>query len=189
MPIDVVCDGCGVKLVAPENLAGRRVKCRKCGTPIVVPELDPDGGEAATPSRLAEDELGELISDGSDMPRGIFDADAPPAPSPAPPATSVPPGLALAPGLEPWYIAAIDVGAKYAAGFGFLIGLIVVITSASGPAGGFPDATRLIVGGSILVGCPGVASPLILGVAILRGIRSIDAKLGATSLRSNRDGP
>jgi hypothetical protein len=41
MNITVTCVGCGQKLSAPENLAGRRVPCPKCTAPIDVPAVGP----------------------------------------------------------------------------------------------------------------------------------------------------
>src|SRR5262249_29172586 len=46
MPIAVVCPSCGVKMRAPESAAGRKTKCRKCGTALVVPK---PAAEHATP--------------------------------------------------------------------------------------------------------------------------------------------
>src|SRR5436190_944638 len=37
MPISVACPACGAKLKAPDNAAGRTVKCLKCGEAIAVP--------------------------------------------------------------------------------------------------------------------------------------------------------
>lgn len=37
MPISVVCPSCATKLRAPDNMAGRKAKCPKCGTAVVVP--------------------------------------------------------------------------------------------------------------------------------------------------------
>src|SRR5262249_8650872 len=37
MPISCVCPSCAVKLGAPDDRAGQRTKCPKCGTAIVVP--------------------------------------------------------------------------------------------------------------------------------------------------------
>lgn len=39
MPIPVVCSKCSAKLNAPDNAAGKRVKCPRCQTAMVVPEL------------------------------------------------------------------------------------------------------------------------------------------------------
>lgn len=37
MPITVTCSSCSARMKAPNNLAGRRVKCAKCGNPLVIP--------------------------------------------------------------------------------------------------------------------------------------------------------
>jgi len=36
MPIPVVCPSCATKLRAPDNMAGRKTRCPKCGTEVVV---------------------------------------------------------------------------------------------------------------------------------------------------------
>jgi LSD1 subclass zinc finger protein len=41
MPIAVVCSTCSARLNAPDGAAGKKVKCPKCQTPIVVPDLQP----------------------------------------------------------------------------------------------------------------------------------------------------
>jgi len=48
MPIPVVCPSCATKLRAPEKMAGRKTKCPKCGTVVVVPNSAP---EAPAPVR------------------------------------------------------------------------------------------------------------------------------------------
>lgn len=48
MPIPVTCSSCGTKLKAPDNAAGRKLKCPKCSTPILV-----GGGESAAPAAAA----------------------------------------------------------------------------------------------------------------------------------------
>jgi uncharacterized membrane protein YjgN (DUF898 family) len=37
VPIPITCGNCGVTLRAPDNAAGRKVKCAKCGEGIIVP--------------------------------------------------------------------------------------------------------------------------------------------------------
>ena len=37
MPIAVVCPSCAAKMRAPDSAAGRKTKCPKCGTALVVP--------------------------------------------------------------------------------------------------------------------------------------------------------
>jgi uncharacterized protein (TIGR03067 family) len=41
MPIPVVCPSCARKLRAPDNWAGRKTKCPKCGGPVAVPGQAP----------------------------------------------------------------------------------------------------------------------------------------------------
>lgn len=52
MPIVVTCDSCTAKLRAPEAVAGRKLKCPKCGTPILVPAGS--AAKAAPASKPAE---------------------------------------------------------------------------------------------------------------------------------------
>jgi ribosomal protein S27E len=39
-PISVCCDGCGKTYRAPEELAGRQIRCRNCGTAVHVPAAE-----------------------------------------------------------------------------------------------------------------------------------------------------
>jgi hypothetical protein len=41
MPIAVVCSNCSARLNAPDGAAGKKVKCPKCQSPIVVPDIQP----------------------------------------------------------------------------------------------------------------------------------------------------
>ena len=41
MPIQVTCNSCNSRLKAPDEAAGRKLKCPKCGTPIMVAENTP----------------------------------------------------------------------------------------------------------------------------------------------------
>ena len=50
MPIDIVCPSCTAKLRAPDNAAGRRTKCPKCGNAVVVPAAA-ENATVATPQR------------------------------------------------------------------------------------------------------------------------------------------
>jgi hypothetical protein len=34
MPVEVSCPGCGTKLKLPENMIGKKAKCKKCATPF-----------------------------------------------------------------------------------------------------------------------------------------------------------
>jgi hypothetical protein len=49
MPKIVQCSGCGAKLKAPENSAGKKIRCPKCRAVIDVP-LDDAGANSASPS-------------------------------------------------------------------------------------------------------------------------------------------
>ena len=59
MPIKVVCQ-CGAAFAAPDQYAGKTVKCPKCANPLVVPRPAPTAAPAPVNSSLAEllDEAG-----------------------------------------------------------------------------------------------------------------------------------
>jgi hypothetical protein len=38
MPVSIACDACGSRLKVPDHLAGRKVKCPKCGAAVAAPE-------------------------------------------------------------------------------------------------------------------------------------------------------
>ena len=48
--LKVTCDGCGASYQAPEKLAGRKIRCKKCEGVVSIPAVDPGEG----PSRLDE---------------------------------------------------------------------------------------------------------------------------------------
>lgn len=56
MPITVTCPTCNARLGAPDNTAGKRVKCPKCGAVIPVPPAD-DGFE------VVEDDGFEVVDE------------------------------------------------------------------------------------------------------------------------------
>ncbi len=71
MPIVVVCP-CGAKLKAPDAAAGKRVKCPKCASALLVPapeadyvEVEDDPSPAPTPAKRKP----QLIEDDEDAPR------------------------------------------------------------------------------------------------------------------------
>lgn len=49
MPIAIACPSCGAKMKAPDEAAGRKVKCPKCSTPLVVPTVTLDEPPAPAP--------------------------------------------------------------------------------------------------------------------------------------------
>jgi hypothetical protein len=55
MALHVQCAGCGGKFQAPEKLAGKRVKCPKCGQPLAVP--DPQSAAARPAGDLDLEQL------------------------------------------------------------------------------------------------------------------------------------
>ena len=89
MPMDVVCPKCGSKLKAPENIAGKVVRCKKCQEKFRVP-----GGQAGDPVGDTQ----QLSSMGSkfQLPADPAPATLPtPSPLPAPPAALFPEDSAL----------------------------------------------------------------------------------------------
>jgi hypothetical protein len=54
MPVSVVCPSCGVRMTAPDELFGRKVKCRSCAAPVAVPDpADADGFDVVDDGRPA----------------------------------------------------------------------------------------------------------------------------------------
>src|SRR5437870_3534086 len=51
MPILVVCPSCSAKLRAPDAIAGRKIKCPKCGTRVVVPTPARESAPPPTPAK------------------------------------------------------------------------------------------------------------------------------------------
>jgi hypothetical protein len=97
MPVEVPCPGCGLKLKAPENMAGKKAKCKKCATAFRVPGPPPAAESAgdgamlsamALPAPFAFDD--PPAPDVASLPSADpFDFAAPaarPAPPPPPPA-------------------------------------------------------------------------------------------------------
>jgi ubiquitin-protein ligase len=48
--IDFNCPQCHGKFSVPDNLAGRRARCKKCGTPLTIPQLAPPPSQAPAPA-------------------------------------------------------------------------------------------------------------------------------------------
>src|SRR5438093_6145868 len=48
--IDFKCPQCAAAFSVPDNLAGRRARCKKCGTPLTVPKPQAASPEVATAS-------------------------------------------------------------------------------------------------------------------------------------------
>lgn len=101
MPISVVCPQ-GHKLKAKEKLAGKRLKCPKCGSVVQIPELEPlepddelvshESTEPSDPQmdRPADDETSNAskddpfgLGDASALSDPLFDADLPPLDDPS----------------------------------------------------------------------------------------------------------
>lgn len=58
MPISLICNGCKTKLKVRDDLAGRKVKCPRCATVLVVPAAKPAEEEFA-PVELVEERVTE----------------------------------------------------------------------------------------------------------------------------------
>src|SRR5262245_12904651 len=50
----LVCPSCAAKLRAPDNLTGRKMKCPKCGTAIIVPGPIPEAPEAVRAEPMSQ---------------------------------------------------------------------------------------------------------------------------------------
>jgi len=48
MPVEVACPNCQTKLRAPDGMAGRKARCKKCSTPFVIPGADTAASEDST---------------------------------------------------------------------------------------------------------------------------------------------
>ena len=44
MALSVTCSGCQSQYSVPDNMAGKRAKCKKCGAVLVMPAAAPSGG-------------------------------------------------------------------------------------------------------------------------------------------------
>jgi hypothetical protein len=56
MPVEVSCPGCSAKLKAPENMIGKKAKCKKCFTSFRIP------GPAGTPDSVGESQMLSVVS-------------------------------------------------------------------------------------------------------------------------------
>ena len=73
MPLAIACPSCGTRLQVPDNLAGRQVKCSKCGAVMLVP------GAAAPPPAPAPPAAPRIA-----RPTAPARAPGPPPPPPSP---------------------------------------------------------------------------------------------------------
>jgi predicted Zn finger-like uncharacterized protein len=80
--IDFNCPQCGAHFSVPDNLAGRRARCKKCGTPLAIPKPEPVVTTGSTSSGSAS----TSASGGSNV-------SASPSPPPPPPPPRLPPRL------------------------------------------------------------------------------------------------
>ena len=53
MPLDVTCPSCGAKLKAPDTMAGKRGKCKKCGAGLRIPGPSSPGDSVGEPQMLS----------------------------------------------------------------------------------------------------------------------------------------
>lgn len=92
MPVEVACPGCGSKLKAPDNMIGKKAKCKKCMTSFRIPGGDPGVDSAgdsqmlsvismATPAMPDEDES-------VPMARAVEDSELPMPATPVKPVTA-----------------------------------------------------------------------------------------------------
>lgn len=50
--LDVACPGCGLKLKAPDTMAGKKAKCKKCGAAVRIPGGDAPQGESVGDAQM-----------------------------------------------------------------------------------------------------------------------------------------
>lgn len=85
--VEVPCPGCGAVLRAPDTMAGKKGRCKKCNTPFRIPGAEPQGesvGESHMLSAVdAPSPLAAAPPKAADNPFD-FDAASPPPPPPAP---------------------------------------------------------------------------------------------------------
>jgi hypothetical protein len=105
MPIEICCEKCGSKYRAPDQAAGRKIRCAKCQSPIAVPAQPPAGeeeplalgpalGVAAEARPPASVDPGAAVHD-------FFSGLSQLGAASTTQATSTPPALALAPRQSP----------------------------------------------------------------------------------------
>src|SRR5260370_16249337 len=79
MPVPVVCPSCAARLSIPDNLAGRKIKCPKCGKPVLVeaetlpPVLETAEGVADQPlvPKAGKHKTKRPQTDAVDSPHGV----------------------------------------------------------------------------------------------------------------------
>ena len=107
MPVvEVSCPNCGVKLKAPDNMAGKKAKCKKCGTGFRIPgpasasESASEGQALSVLSMplppLPDDDLTEVMMAEPVAPP------PPPRPAPAAPVAPAAKNVAALPSADPF---------------------------------------------------------------------------------------
>src|SRR4051794_3736104 len=107
MPLQVPCPHCGAKLKAPDNAAGKKVKCKQCGQGFRIPGVPLAGSagdddipmadlveDVPAPPPPAKPVAALPSADPFDFSKPAAKADAP-APKPAAPVPAAPPRSAL----------------------------------------------------------------------------------------------
>ena len=74
MPIALACGACGGTFQAPDNLAGRKVKCPKCAAVLVVPARE----TSSAASRRPVSQLGASVAEAATLPPGDVHGSAQP---------------------------------------------------------------------------------------------------------------
>src|SRR3954451_19245396 len=93
--LEVACPGCNTKLKAPDTSAGKKAKCKKCGTSFRLP--GPPSGTAGGAQMLSAVD----VPAAEPNPFALDALPPPPPPPPAPPKRPEPAGRPLAPQAEP----------------------------------------------------------------------------------------
>lgn len=65
--IDFICPQCGYNFSVPENLAGRRARCRNCQIPLTIPALAPDAASSPPTGKKLSPRHRRLLADAEQM--------------------------------------------------------------------------------------------------------------------------
>src|SRR5690349_8501641 len=93
MPVvEVPCPGCGAKLKAPDNMAGKKAKCKKCGQTFRIPASGVAAGVPLTSSVADGDKNEVMMAEPVDVPMALpVSSDPEPVATPKPAAPKPPP--------------------------------------------------------------------------------------------------
>ncbi len=90
MPVEVPCPGCGLRLKAPDNMVGKKAKCKKCDTQFRIPGGGGDPGESVGEAQmLSVISMPSPFGPGGDAQVPMASVASPPVPPAKPAAPSV----------------------------------------------------------------------------------------------------